>query len=245
MEELRAAAREAARDVAAAAESLATGQRELSDRTRDLAQERTRDAAAGGGGRPPGGAQPGTLPFQARQRAEEIARDQAAMSQRVQELAQAVEEIARAAKAAGVDDSAFQNRLREVQQLLERALTPELEQRLRELEEALARLDPEATRQALQRLAEAQQQLRRELERSEELFRRAAIEGELASLAKDADDLGRRQAEWTRDDAPRADSAAAAAERALAERTDSLASGLAQAARDLQRAAEQPLAGPQ
>ncbi len=247
MEELRAAAREAARDVAAAAESLAAGQGELSDRTRDLAQERTRDAAAGGSGRPPaGGAQPGTLPFQARQRAEEIARQQAAMAQRVAELAQAVDEIARAARAAGVDDTAFQNRLQEVQQLLERALTPELEQRLRELEEALARLDPEATRQALQRLAEAQQQLRRELERSEELFRRAAIEGELASLAKDAEDLGRRQTEWTRDDARRADSAAAAAERALAERTDSLASGLAQAARDLQRAGDpQPLAGPQ
>src|SRR5881296_1417903 len=142
-----------------------------------------------------------------------ISRDQAAMSQRVQELAQAVEEIARAAKAAGVDDSAFQNRLREVQELLQRALTPELEQRLRELQEALARLDPEATRQALQRLAEAQQELRRELERSEELFKRAAIEGELASLAKDADDLGRRQAEWTRDEAPGADSAAAAVER--------------------------------
>jgi hypothetical protein len=247
MEELRAAAREAARDVATAAESLAAGQRELSDRTRDLAQERTRDAAAGGGGRPPpGGAQPGTLPFQARQRAEEIARQQAAMAERVAQLAQAVEEIARAVEAAGVDDTAFQNRLREVQQLLERALTPELEQRLRELEEALARLDPEATRQALQRLAEAQQQLRRELERSEELFRRAALEGDLASLAKDADDLGRRQAEWTRDAAPGADSAAAAAERALAERADSLSSGLDQAARDLMRAADaQPLAGPQ
>jgi len=53
------------------------------------------------------------MSFQSTQRAEEIARDQAAMSQRVQELAQAVDEIARAAKAAGVDDSAFQNRLRE------------------------------------------------------------------------------------------------------------------------------------
>jgi hypothetical protein len=241
MEELRVAAREAARGVAAAAESLAAGQQELSDRTRDLAQERTRDAAAGGGGR-----QPGTLPFQARQRAEEIARQQAAMAQRVAELAQAVDEIARAAHAAGIDDTAFQNRLLEVQQLLQRALTPELEQRLRELEEALARLDPDATRQALQRLAEAQQQLRRELERSEELFRRAALEGELTSLAKDAEDLGRRQAEWTRDEAPRPDSGAAAGERTLAERADSLASGLAQAARDLTRTAgTESLAGPQ
>ena len=232
MEELRAEAREAARAVATAADSVSAAQRELSDRTRDLAQERSRDPDGRTAGRPDGRAgsqQNGTMSFQSTQRAEEIARDQAAMSQRVQELAQAVEEIARAAKAAGVDDSAFQNRLREVQELLQRALTPELEQRLRELQEALARLDPEATRQALQRLAEAQQQLRRELERSQELFKRAALEGELASLAKDAEDLQRRQTEWTSDEAQHPDSAAAAAERDLAAATDSLARGVERA----------------
>src|SRR5213083_2720215 len=229
MEELRAQAREAARAVASAADSVSAAQRELSDRTRDLAQERSRDPDGRPAGRPDGRAgtqQNGAMSFQSTQRAEEIARDQAAMSQRVQELAQAVEEIARAAKAAGVDDSAFQNRLREVQELLQRALTPELEQRLRELQEALARLDPEATRQALQRLAEAQQELRRELERSQELFKRAALEGELASLAKDAEDLERRQTEWTREEAQRPDSAAVAAERDLAAATDSLAKGV-------------------
>ena len=228
MEELRAQAREAAQAVAGAADSVAAAQRELSDRTRDLAQERNRDSDGRAGTRAGGGSQQqsGAMSFQATQRAEEIARDQADMAQRVQELAQAVDEIARAAKAAGVDDTAFQNRLRQVQELLQRALTPELEQRLRELQEALARLDPEATRQALQRLAEAQQELRRELERSQELFKRAALEGELASLAKDAEDLQRRQSEWTKEDAQRADSAAAAAERDLAGATDSLARSL-------------------
>src|SRR6266550_1737983 len=101
--------------------------------------------------------------------------------------------------------------------------------RRRELQEALARLDPEATRQALQRLAEAQQELRRELERSQELFKRAALEGELASLAKDAEDLQRRQAEWNKDQAQHPDSAAAAAERDLATATDSLARGVERA----------------
>src|SRR2546422_11393585 len=118
MEELRAEAREAARTVATAADSVSAAQRELSDRTRDLAQERSRDPDGRTAGRPDGRSgtqQNGTMSFQSTQRAEEIARDQAAMSQRVQELAQAVEEIARAAKAAGVDDSAFQNRLREGQ----------------------------------------------------------------------------------------------------------------------------------
>src|SRR5213079_580279 len=112
---------------------------------------------------------------------------------RVEELSRAVERIARAAQAAGIGDTAFQARLREVQELLRRAVTPELE-----------------------RLAEAQQQLRAELERSQELFRRAAVEGTLATLAADAEDLRRRQAEWNRDAAPQPDSAAAVHQRALA-----------------------------
>src|SRR5207253_8272065 len=254
LDELRAATREAAQDAAAAADSLAAEQRALGERTGTLAQERSREAAPSRTPTsPPGAAQAGTLPFQATERAEALAREQEALQQRVGDLAREVAEIARAAHAAGIDDTAFQARLREVQQLLERAISPELEQRLRDLQRALARLDPEAMRQALQRLAEAQQQLKEELERSGELFRRAAVEGALASLAADAADLKQRQAEWNRGDAPRADTAAARGERALAARADSLTRGIAQAAQDLARAANvanaatdaQPLASSQ
>jgi hypothetical protein len=81
------------------------------------------------------------------------------------------------------------------------------------------------------------------LERSQELFRRAAIEGALASLAADADDLRRRQDEWNRQDAARPDTVAAARERGLATRADSLARGIAQAARDLTQTAPSPGGG--
>ncbi|HEU5261744.1 MAG TPA: hypothetical protein VFU41_10025 [Gemmatimonadales bacterium] len=246
LEELRAATRAATRDLVTAADSIAASQRDLGDRTRDLAQERSREAA-GSRRQPAGAPSSGTLPFQATERAQAVAREQEALERRVAELSKAVEEIARAAQAAGIDDTAFQQRLREVQEMLRRAVTPELEQRLRELQEALAKLDPEATRQALQRLAEAQQQLKAELERSRELFRRAAAEGALASLAADADDLKRRQAEWNQADAVRPDSAAAARERLLAERADSLAAGIEQVAEDLGQppAGEAGLAAPQ
>jgi hypothetical protein len=241
LEELRAATRVAARDVAVAADSLARAERELGARTRDLAQQRSRDAV---GTRRGADGRDGPLPFQATERAQAVAREQQALQQRVQELSRAVEEIARAAQAAGMGDTAFQARLREVQELLQRAVTPELAERLRELQEALARLDPEATRRALEGLAEAQQQLKAELERSEELFRRAAIEGALASLAADAEELRRRQAEWNREDAPRPDSAGAARQRALADRADSLTRGIDRVATDLGVAPPTPLAGP-
>jgi len=241
LEELRAATRAATRDVATAADSIAEAQRDLGTRTGDLAQQRSRDAA---GSRRPGDAgRDGTLPFQATERAQAVAREQEALQERVRELSRAVEEIARAAQAAGLDDTAFQARLREVQELLQRALTPELAARLRELQEALLRLDPEAMRRALERLADAQQQLRAELERSQELFRRAAVEGALATLAADADDLKRRQAEWNRADAPHPDSAAAARQRALADRVDSLTSGIERVANDLEAPPPPPPAG--
>ncbi len=245
LEELRAATRAATQAVAAAADSLAEAQRELGTRTGDLAQQRSRDAS--GQRRPGDGGRDGTLPFQATERAQAVAREQEALQQRVQDLSRAVEEIARAAQAAGIGDTAFQARLREVQELLRRAVTPEIAARLRELQDALARLDPEAMRRALERLAEAQQQLKAELERSQELFHRAAVEGALASLAADAEDLQRRQAEWNREGAPHPDSAAAGLERALADRADSLARGIEQVAQDLGAppAAATSLAAPQ
>src|SRR5205807_4973584 len=231
LDELRAATRAATQDAAAEADSIAAAERELGRRTSDLAQQRSRDGTAARPGA--AGEREGALPFQATERAQAVAREQEALQARVQELSRAMERIARAAQAAGIADTAFQARLREVQELLRRAVTPELEQRLRELQEALVKLDPEATRRALERLAEAQQQLRAELERSQELFRRAAVEGTLASLAADAEDLRRRQAEWNRGAAPRPDSAAATRQRALAAAADSLAHAIGRVAKEL------------
>jgi hypothetical protein len=238
--EMRAAARAAAASVAAAAESVAAAQGALADRARDLAAERVRGEGAG---RTPGGEE-GALGFRASERAAEIARQQAELEQQAGRLAESVADLARAVEAAGLDDSSFLAKLDEVRELLERALTPELERRLRELQEALQRLDPDATREALERLAAAQRQLQEELERSRELFQRAALEGTLSTLAADAEELARQQDEWTREAAPTADSAAARAERALAARADSLRAALAEAARDLAGTAPGDSAGP-
>ena len=88
------------------------------------------------------------------------------------------------AEAAGINDSAWQSDLSEIREQLDRALTPELRDRLSELQQALKELDADRTKEALEQLAEPQRQLREALERSRELFRRAAIEGDLANLAR-------------------------------------------------------------
>jgi len=233
--ELRALTRAAAQDLGSASDSVLDAARNLGAETRDLAAERTRAETASRPESPdPSQAPPGgAMPFEQSQRAAELARRQEELGRRVQDLSRAVNDLSQAAHAAGVDDSAFQARLADVQRLLQRAVTPELEQRLRELQDALQRLDPEATRQALQRLAQAQEELKDALQRTDQLFHRAAVEGELATLTADAEGLRQRQSQWDSTQAPRADSEATARERELAAGADSLMQGIRQAGQDL------------
>ena len=220
--ELREAVRAEARALAGAADSVARGQRELERRTGDLARERER-ATAPDGRTPTGDEQ---LGFRAAERAGELTAEQRRLLDRADQLRQRLDELSKAAWDAGLTDPAWQQQLADLRELLERAVTPELEETLRQLEEAMRRLDAAAVRQALEKLATQQEQLRRELDRSRTLFERAALEGEMTSLAQDAAELAERQREWNRAAARAADSAAARAERALAQQADSLAKAL-------------------
>jgi hypothetical protein len=154
-------------------------------------------------------------------------------------LKQSLEALRQSAEAAGVGDSAWQRQLQEIREQLDRALSPELRERLAELQRALRDLDAEQAREALERLAEAQREMREALERSRELFRRAALEGDLANLAQESRELSREQQEWNAQ-VRSADSArAAAAERELAARADSLAEGLQRLGRQMETEARQ------
>jgi hypothetical protein len=220
--ELRDAVRREARALARAADSVAQGQQDLERRTEDLARERERGATPQG--RTQGGES--QLGFRSAERTAELTAEQRALLDRADDLRERLDELARTAWEAGVTDPAWQERLAELRELLARAVSPELEETLRQLEEAMQRLDAAAVREALQRLASAQEELRRELDRARTLFERAALEGQMTSLAKDAEELAAEQREWTRAAERVADSTMARAEEALAARTDSLARAL-------------------
>jgi hypothetical protein len=222
LSELRDAVRAEARALAGAADSVARGQRELERKTGDLARERERATAQDG--RTPTGEE--QLGFRAAERAGELTAEQRRLLDRADQLRQRLDELSKTAWDAGLTDPAWQQQLADLRELLERAVTPELEETLRQLEEAMRRLDAAAVREALEKLATQQEQLRRELDRSRTLFERAALEGDMTSLAQDAAELAERQREWNRAAARAADSAAARAERALAAEADSLAKAL-------------------
>lgn len=236
MYELRQQARAEARALAQAADSLAQRQRDVQRQTEDLSTERDRGTERAQG------YQPGDdqLGFRAAERAGEVANEQTAIARRAEELQQRLQELSEAAWQAGLTDPEWHQQLRDLQDLLRRAMTPELEEAMRALEEAMRNLDASAVQEALERLAEAQERLREELERSRTLFERAALEGEMTTLAEDAEELALRQEEWNRSVEQGADSALAAQERQLAEQVDSLARALQELERELQQAGAQP-----
>ncbi len=232
--ELRQAMRDAARDLAEAADSLAAEQRELARALEESASERER-STVGGGRQGEGRREGGELPFSSAERTAALGARQQRVLERARELQQELRDLAEAAWSAGLTDPEWQKQLEELEALLARAVTPELEERLRELREALNRLDPEAMREALRRLAEAGKELREELSRSRELFERAAVEGSLATLAADAEELARRQQEWNRELAAKRDTLLAGSEEQLSAETERLRQQLAELTEALKR----------
>lgn len=230
--ELRSAQREVTEGIGSRLDSLADRSRELERETEDASREQARSENQSRSGEQ-------ALSFEQAKKAEAIAQAQEQLLEEAEALQEALEQLKESVEQAGLDDPAFREQLEQLQDQLERALTPEMREKLAELQRALQELNAEQTQQALQDLAKAQEQLREALERSRELFERAALEGDLANLAEEAKDLAAEQREWS-EEAQRADSAAAAAEeQALADRADSLAAAMKETAQQVENQARQ------
>ena len=183
----------------------------------------------------------GDLPYRSAQRAADIAQRQQQVIAQAQDLQQRLKQLADAAAAAGLSDAKWQEQMKELEQLLAQAVTPELQHDLDALREALKRLDAAQLREALKQLAESGKAMREQLARSRELFQRAAIEGSMTTLAQDADELAKQQREWNKEtQGAHPDSTLARAERDLAAEADSLRARLAALDSAVQRSGETP-----
>jgi len=235
--ELRDEMRDRARAAQRGGDSLLQAQEELAQSLEDLAAERQRSVET-----PPTGSQQQAeeLPFNSAERARELADQQQQAIERAMELREELQQLAEAAWSAGITDPEFHRQLRDIEELLDQALTDELRSRLEDLRDALEQLDAEAAREALRRLAESAERLRQELERGQELFERAALEGTMTSLADDAEELTGRQEQWNQSvEGSDADSAMASRERELAARADSLAAQLSDLAARIEDSEQQ------
>jgi hypothetical protein len=185
------------------------------------------------------------MSYQSAEQAKTLAGEQRDLQQRVQQAQRDAAALRDQLRAAGVLDSSLTQQLRDVQRLLQDALTPELQQQLSDLMNATNKLSAEDTRRALANLARQQQQLREQLERSAEMLKRAALEGSMQTLHDEAREIA-QQERATGDSLargqPRADSASARRANELSERSAKLSSDVEQLAKRLEK--EQAQTGP-
>jgi len=183
--ELRASARAAADSAVSRASSTAAAQRDLQRRTDEAA--RARELASGRGQQSAtAGGENKSMSYQTAERARGLAQEQRALSQKVEALRQEAKSLERQLKQAGALDQDLAQRMADVQRLLRDALTPELQKQLAALEQSASQLEGAEARQALDKLAAEQQALRERLERSVDMLKRAALEGQMATLRDEA-----------------------------------------------------------
>ena len=185
LSEMRDAARDVADSAVARANSTTNAQKALERRTAEAARRQQRQQQTGSNKE--------NLSFENAEQAKNVAKEQREIANRVDQLQKAARELERQLKQAGALDSGLAARLRETQELLKQALTPELAEQLRKLEESAQQLSGEQAQKSLQDLAEQQRKLREQLEKSAEMLKRAALEGQMSTLREEAKDLAERQ----------------------------------------------------
>ncbi len=194
MEETRDAARALGESAVAEARAAAAAQRTLAQKTDEAARAQAREGAASGKESQAGASPaPTQMSYESAEKARGLAREQRAMTERVQRLRQATQQLEQQLKAAGALDTALARQLGEAQALLRQALTPAMMAQMQKLESAAQQMNGEQSRDALRNLAQMQQRLREQLERSAEMLKRAAHEGAMQTLGDQAKELAAKE----------------------------------------------------
>ncbi|MFL5612169.1 MAG: Ig-like domain-containing protein [Gemmatimonadaceae bacterium] len=200
MEERRAMARDAADSAVREAQSTASAQKSLQQRTDDASKDRGQRANSSRNGESSAssdskanGGQQSSMSFESAEQARAVAKEQRALTDRVKNLEQQAAALQQQLKQAGALDSSLARQLRDAQDLLRQALTPELMEQMKKLEDAAQQLSGDQARQAMKDLAAMQQRLREQLEKSAEMLKRAAFEGSMQTLKDEAKDIADRE----------------------------------------------------
>ena len=201
MEERRSLARESADSTANAARNAATQQKSLEQRTDEASRERGNRGNQPNSGQPSGDASRGEkdkdMSYEAAEKARALAQEQKDLAEKIGKLKDAAAALQEQLKEAGALDSSLARQLREAQDLLRDALTPELMEQMKKLENATRELEGEQARDALKNMAEMQKRLREQLEKSAEMLKRAALEGAMETLKDEAREIADKQREMS------------------------------------------------
>lgn len=195
MEERRSLARSAADSTAHEARSAAAAQKSLEQRTDEASRERgnRNQTATGAKGAEAARQREREMSFESAEKARALAQEQRELTDRVNKLKEAAAKLEEQLRQAAALDTGLARQLREAQDLLRDALTPELMEQMRKLENATRELSGDEARDALKNLAEMQRRLREQLEKSAEMLKRAAMEGAMETLKDEAKEIAEKE----------------------------------------------------
>ena len=222
-----------------AAEELAARAREQQESARAL--DRAAETTSPPGARGDAAGEGSAVEFRETEAARRALEEASELLERAEEIQEALKELQEGIERAGLTDESVLERLREIESLYEKILTPELRERIEALREALAELDLEQIREAIRNLADGSADFHERVEQSLELLRRAAMEHEFGTLETQAQELAEAQ-QALADAAAETDSLGSRLERdarELSDRAQSLSERLEQFAQQLDQAGEE------
>lgn len=237
MEERRSLARDAADSTANAARNAATAQKSLEQRTDEASRERgnrgqTNNQPSADASR---GQKDKEMSYESAEKARALAKEQRELAEKIAQLKDAAAALQEQLKEAGALDSSLARQLREAQDLLRDALTPEMMEQMKKLENATRELSGEQSRDALKNMAEMQKRLREQLEKSAEMLKRAALEGAMETLKDEAREIADKQRDMTDSAAKMSPDGKKEAGEQLADRSERLANDVQRLQQRLQK----------
>jgi hypothetical protein len=133
------------------------------------------------------------LNWEEKQKVQEALQAQETMQEKLEQLQEKMDEIVSRMEQNDLLSLETLEKYRELQNLMEEVLTPELKEALRELQKSLQEIDPQKIKEALEKFTTSQEEFMQSIERTMNLLKQLQIEQKLDEAVRKAQELLRRQ----------------------------------------------------
>ncbi|MFQ5823332.1 MAG: DUF4175 family protein [bacterium] len=135
------------------------------------------------------------LNWEEKQKVQEAVQVQEKMRQKLEQLQENLDEMVSRMEQNDLLSLETLEKYRELQNLMEEMLTPELKEALRKLQKSIEEIDPQKLKEAMEKFTASQEEFLKSLERTLNLLKQLQIEQKLDEAVRKAEELHRRQEE--------------------------------------------------
>ncbi len=133
------------------------------------------------------------MDWQQQKKAEEMSQRYESIRKKIEETSSQMDEMMKKMEDNKILSEKTLDKYKELQKLMEKLNSPELQEALKKLQESMKQLSPEQMKQALEQVKSTEEQFRQSLERTIDLLKRIHIEQKLDELIKRAEALKQQQ----------------------------------------------------